>query len=846
MLEAGQRNRPQRKMTLSPALAVLRATHGDRIPDGRLGAETVPPAVLSLPIEIAIEELVKHAKECPNLDCGHVPPPLGYRRGMRPDRFRTARQEVNRLLWKYPDHDLVDFIRSNIRRENKELVDQISTGSLLESETLSGLLQDRRDGLRRLAAVLWASEFDGPDAEELFRLLVPLADAEFASGLSLENARVEEEKKLRRELRKTSRAYRETRRNSERSEKSLQRRERDLEKLRGEYQEEKKEHRKAVEDLERIREQIRQSDAARTSLERDLDKAEKIREDVQREHRRLDREKRELAAERSELARQLQTKELRVKELESELGDLPRDDEAVQQFLREEEERIKRDRLILSGSPKVQADEEWRLHRKLKSAFLEAYPRFRADAPKKKLPRKSSLRFHALGGSAEIGRSCYLLELGEHRILVDCGIKPGGSSEFHPPIDGLERIDALIVTHAHTDHVGWIPALVNRFGEPAIYCTHGTRALLPAMLEDCHTRYTRQLATRSEQAKHIANAEEVVAGYGRDDVLRVPQLAVACEFGSEQALPFPGISFRFFPAGHILGAASFLIEEETGRRVFFSGDFSSFPQLTVPAASWPEDLGEVDLLVLESTYGNSKHQEPETTRAELVDFIRDTTENRKGSVILPSFALGRAQELLKLILKGKEEGDLRDDVPVFVDGMIKSINPIYQEHADFDLPLDAVLEVRGEADRDEIAREAQKVPSIIVTTSGMLTGGPVVEYARHLLPDARHRILLTGYQDEGAPSRALLDISGAGGPRVVRLPGEGGEIRFKAAMPAKQFGLSAHADRPGLLEYASRLKPKQIALVHGAPWQQQDLSKGLALNHPGAVISCGPDQVEVG
>ena len=245
----------------------------------------------------------------------------------------------------------------------------------------------------------------------------------------------------------------------------------------------------------------------------------------------------------------------------------------------------------------------------------------------------------------------------------------------------------------------------------------------------------------------------------------VPELVVACEFGREQALSFPGISIRFFPAGHILGAGSLLIEEESGRRVFFSGDFTSFPQLTVPAASWPQDLGEIDLLVLESTYGNSKHQEPETARTELVDFIRDTTEHRKGSVILPSFALGRAQELLKLILRGKEEGDLRDDVPVFVDGMIRSINPVYQEHADFDLPMDAVLEVHGETDRDEIAREAHKVPSIMVTTSGMLNGGPVVEYARHLLPDARHRIVLTGYQDEGAPSRALLDISGSGGPR---------------------------------------------------------------------------------
>ena len=157
-------------MTLSPALAVMRAAHGDRVPEGRLGADTVPPAALALPIELATEELVKHAKTCPDVRCQHVPPPLGNRRGVRPDKIRTARHEVHKLLWKYPDHDLVDFVRDEIRSENKELVEQISSGSLLEGETLSSFLRDQGEaGLRRLAAVLWASRFDGPDAEELFR-----------------------------------------------------------------------------------------------------------------------------------------------------------------------------------------------------------------------------------------------------------------------------------------------------------------------------------------------------------------------------------------------------------------------------------------------------------------------------------------------------------------------------------------------------------------------------------------------------------------------------------------------------------------------------------------------------
>ena len=130
----------------------------------------------------------------------------------------------------------------------------------------------------------------------------------------------------------------------------------------------------------------------------------------------------------------------------------------------------------------------------------------------------------------------------------------------------------------------------------------------------------------------------------------------ACGFEEEARLPFDDVSVRFFAAGHILGAASILVEDGRGRRVFFSGDFSSFPQLTTPAAAWPEDLGEVDLLVLESTYGNRRHRPMDQVRGDLLAFIRETTQTRNGSVILASFALGRAQELLKLIATAQDPG----------------------------------------------------------------------------------------------------------------------------------------------------------------------------------------------
>jgi len=318
----------------------------------------------------------------------------------------------------------------------------------------------------------------------------------------------------------------------------------------------------------------------------------------------------------------------------------------------------------------------------------------------------------------------------------------------------------------------------------------------------------------------------------------VPSLVIKCLFNQEEGLPFGDASLTFYPAGHILGAASVLLRDTSGRRIFFSGDFASFSQLTVGAADWPDEIGDVDLLVLESTYGGKEPHRPlEVNRNELVSFVRRTVEEQ-GSTILASFGLGRAQELIKLVVTSMNAGDL-PKVPVYVDGMIKRINPIYRKLASFDLPATAINEVTGDTERQEVAMSAQTHPSIIITTSGMLTGGPVLHYARHLLPDARHRIVLTGYQDEGAPSRVLRDVEM--GRRIVTYQDErGDEVKFEAAMPAKQVGLSAHADELGLVQYASKLRPRQIALVHGESQGQQRLRQKLLKIHRGSDVLCGP------
>jgi predicted metal-dependent RNase len=347
-------------------------------------------------------------------------------------------------------------------------------------------------------------------------------------------------------------------------------------------------------------------------------------------------------------------------------------------------------------------------------------------------------------------------------------------------------------------------------------------------------------------SKFVRNMGRVIDEYDEEDVRRVPTLAVTCRFGERETLPFANASVTFFEAGHILGASSVLIEMPDGRRIFVSGDFASFDQFTVPAAKWPDSIGEVDLLVMESTYGKKVHAPFDESRRDLISFVNQTIAGN-GSVILASFGLGRAQELLSLLLEARENGNLSSSVPINVDGMIKLINPIYEQYGTFDVPVGAFNEVSGEGERKEILFAAERTPQIIVTTSGMLNGGPVIEYAKELLPNSRHRIVLTGYQDEGAPSRSLKDLERfGGGPRNVEFTNEHGDKEtFQAARPAKLVGLSSHADRVGLVEYASKIKPRVIALVHGEPDAQKELSFHLEQIHERAEIYQGSPEVDV-
>lgn len=840
---ANTRSQPETP-NLGAAYTIMRALHGNRVPDGPLGPSTVPAVVLEFPIAIATENLVQHLKRCQKHNCSHVPQPLWVYRRMRPDAIRKAKEQVYKVLWTHPNHELVALVRKEILESYSKLADEITTGKVFIGEKLAEILNELGpNGSRVLAAVLWALEFKGPNADMLFRILVPLAeDGDSQSSESKEAVTHDDHRKRSLKAKRESvRDFARVKRAVEQATKDLQLKSQALEKTKSDLSASQHKLHELAQKFETVESQLKDKESAYRTLEHDAERAARVKDNLRRDLRQLQNSQRELEVGRSNLARQLATSRQEIEHLKLKLDAVPQGSDAVMEFLRLEDGRIGTDRTINSGGARERADEEWRLYRKLKNAFLEFRPQYREPPPVRIRP-KSSLRLLALGGSGEVGRSCYLLELGKHRILVDCGIKPSEREDLYPEIDRLERVDALILTHAHTDHIGWVPALTRRFPALDIYCSEGTAALLPVMLDDCYQHYMRKMLAQRERAKYIANAAIVEEKYGAEDVNAVPNLVINCTFGEEERLPFGDISIQFHRAGHILGAASVLIKDQSGRRVFFSGDFSSFPQLTVQAADWSQELGEIDLLILESTYGNREHRPLDYSRSELISFVGKTIESR-GSVILACFGLGRAQELIKLISAARRNGDL-PLAPVHVDGMIKRINPIYQRLADFEVPPGSINEVSGEADRQDVAASAQETPSIIVTTSGMLTGGPVLHYARQLLFDPRHRIVLTGYQDEGAPSRALREL--ITGPRRVPFVDERGDMaEFEAAMPAKEFSFSSHADRPGLIDYAGRLRPKNIALVHGEPTAQDALRQRLLQLHSKSNVICGPSELSV-
>lgn len=431
-----------------------------------------------------------------------------------------------------------------------------------------------------------------------------------------------------------------------------------------------------------------------------------------------------------------------------------------------------------------------------------------------------------LGGADEVGASCTLVEVAGKRILVDAGIRisPRSSRGIQnsqlpdlQPISASGGPDYILVTHAHTDHTGALPLVLEQYPHVPVLMTRPTETL---------TRVLQQDAQKIMRSKHEEEGElplfDQVSVDALMDAIQIVEFNTPIKLGE-------GLQATFVVSGHIAGAGSILIESTEGTLVM-SGDLSLAPQRTVNSAVTPKV--RADVMVLESTYGGRMHANRDAEERRLIDTLMRVTE-RGGKVLIPAFALGRAQEVIQIILAYRD----RLDVPVWVDGMVRSVCDAYARFGDL-IPdsttraagedhlffREKVKPVRSRAHREEVANSAGAC--IVVASSGMLTGGASVAYAKHFAGDERNAILLTGYQDEEAPGRFLQRImreKESGETPTLRL----GDASVKVRCEIDTYSLSAHADEQELVNMALAYKAGEVMLVHGDASARHSLASAL-------------------
>ncbi|WP_212525912.1 MBL fold metallo-hydrolase [Actibacterium sp. MT2.3-13A] len=448
------------------------------------------------------------------------------------------------------------------------------------------------------------------------------------------------------------------------------------------------------------------------------------------------------------------------------------------------------------------------------------------------------LSFH--GADRGVTGSCHLVSVGRHKILIDCGMFQGGHEldEENAAPFGFDpaAIDYLLLTHAHLDHCGRIPLLVQRGFRGEIITTAASRELARLVLLDSahlHEEEARHRA-RKRQRNGGNGAEADVEGplYDTLDALNsFDRFGRMVEYGERIELD-GGIAATFHEAGHILGSASILLElPEDGRtkRILFSGDLGSNDRVLL---NDPRPPGEVDAVVMEATYGDRDHRSLDASVREFIDAIRDAHE-RGGNVIIPTFALERAQELLYYLRLGMREKALPGTLRVYLDSpMAISATEIFRRHPEGYRPEIRALFAEG---RDpfalpglEFVREASesmalnqiRSGAVIMAGSGMCTGGRVRHHLRHNLAHADCSVIFVGFAAEGTLARIIID-----GAKRVRLFGHDIPVRAKIHTIN---GFSAHADRSELLDWHARLgRPARTFLVHGEPRSMKALAKGL-------------------
>lgn len=422
---------------------------------------------------------------------------------------------------------------------------------------------------------------------------------------------------------------------------------------------------------------------------------------------------------------------------------------------------------------------------------------------------KPSLTF--LGATGTVTGSKHLIDTGGAQVLVDCGLFQGFKAlrlrNWQPLPLPVRHLDAVVLTHAHLDHSGYLPRLAHEGFRGPVYCTKSTATLCRLLLPDA--AYLQELDAEYANRRGFSKHHPALPLFTQEDAERALSLLREVDFGDRTGLP-GGLHATLTRAGHLLGAGSVRVEVGD-QRVLFSGDLGRDDDILMDP---PEPRPDADIVVLESTYGDRRHPAEDPDEA-LAAVIRRTVA-RGGSVIVPAFAVGRIQALLVILDRLARSGKI-PDVPIFVDSpMASAATEIYQRRARDHRLERAVWEpafarptyVQSVDDSKAIDRRSD--PIILLSASGMATGGRVVHHLKRFAQEAEHTILFAGFQAAGTRGAALV----AGAPQIKI---HGGYVPVRAEVVQLE-ALSAHADQAELVAWLGRgNKPRRIFLVHGEP-----------------------------
>lgn len=439
------------------------------------------------------------------------------------------------------------------------------------------------------------------------------------------------------------------------------------------------------------------------------------------------------------------------------------------------------------------------------------------------------------GGAGSVTGSSHLFEINGRKVLVDCGLYQGRDAKEKSNDNFLftpAEIDFLLVSHAHIDHTGRIPMLYKKGFRGRIFCTPPTLDLCKIMLLD--SAYIQEQDAERDNRKRARKGEAPeVPLYTARDAENVLKLFKAKPYNEVFEL-FPGLKVRFTDSGHMLGSSFVeLFIQEAGKEpmiVAFSSDLGNH---NIPLVPEPSKIKEADILLLESTYGDRFHEPQENENEKLITIINDTIA-RGGNVVIPSFAVGRTQEIIYILNQYSENGKLDPNVKVVVDSPLASkatdvfkkyiayMDSETQEHIKHG---DNVFEFKGlsftETVDDSKALNLNPNGQVIISASGMAEAGRIRHHLKHNLWRPESSIVFVGYQAEQTLGRILLD-----GAKEVRIMGE--DVQVNAPIYSLT-GLSGHADRKGLMNWvdAFEKKPSKIYLVHGDEEAQLSLKAAL-------------------